>query len=114
MRRRHRRQDREEAMELGLAWYTRESWERLREVADDLDALDESFEAWERQALSTLAKLQAAGHRIRKVPIDIDALVAWCRDRRHRLDSAARAEYVSELLQQQARGDQTAPDHPRG
>jgi len=63
-------------MELGLAWYTREGWERLRDLADDLDALDESFEAWERQALAALADLQAAGHRIRKVPIDIQALVA--------------------------------------
>lgn len=114
MRRRHPQRGASQAMELGVAWYTREGWERLREIADDPDALDESFEAWERQALSALAELQAAGHRIRKVPIDIEALVAWCRDRQRRLDSAARAEYVSEVLQQQAQPNQTAPDRPRG
>ena len=30
--------------QLGLAWYTREAWKRLREVADDRDALDDTFE----------------------------------------------------------------------
>ena len=42
----------------------------------------------------------SAGQQIRKVPIDVDALVAWCRERRCRIDSAARAEYVTYLLQQ--------------
>ena len=89
--------------QLGLAWYTREGWKRLRELADDRDALDDTFEDWERGALGAIRELESAGRKIRKVPIDIDALVVWCRERGRALDSAARAEYVSDLLQRAGR-----------
>ncbi len=70
------------------------------ELADDRDTLDDTFEDWERGALAAVRDLESAGQQIRKVPIDVDALVAWCRGRRCRIDSAARAEYVTYLLQQ--------------
>ena len=83
--------------QLALAWYTRETWARLREVADDDQALDGTFEEWERGALAAIRDLEFVGQRVRKVPIDIDALVSWCRERHRRIDSAARAEYVTYL-----------------
>lgn len=86
--------------QLGLAWYSREAWERLRQVANDVHALDDTYEDWERGALRALRDLESAGCQIRKVHIDIDALLAWCRERHRRLDSAARAEYVADLLRQ--------------
>jgi hypothetical protein len=95
-------------MQLGLAWYCREDWERLREIADDRDKLDDTYEDWERQALTTIRDLEAVGRRIRKVPINIEALVAWCRERKCRIDMAARAEYVSYLLHQ-GKKDAEAP-----
>jgi hypothetical protein len=30
--------------QIGLAWYSREAWERLRAIADDREQLDDSFE----------------------------------------------------------------------
>jgi hypothetical protein len=86
--------------QLGLAWYSREDWERLHEIADDRDNLDDTYEDWERQALKMIQDLKAAGQQIRKVPIDIEALIAWCRERKYRIDMAARSEYVSYLLSQ--------------
>jgi hypothetical protein len=44
--------------------------------------------------------LEVVGQRIRKVPINIEALIAWCRERKCRIDMAARSEYVSYLLSQ--------------
>jgi hypothetical protein len=89
--------------QLGLAWYSREAWERLRQVAEDREALDDTYEDWERQALSVLRDLESVGRQIRKVPIDTDALIAWCRERNRRIDIDARAEYVSYLLQHAAK-----------
>ena len=43
--------------QLGLAWYGREDWERLREIADDRDKLDDTYEDWERQALNMIHDL---------------------------------------------------------
>jgi hypothetical protein len=107
-RRKNRSQVPSAMMQLGLAWYCREDWERLREIADDRDKLDDTYEDWERQALTTIRDLEAVGRRIRKVPINIEALVAWCRERKCRIDMAARAEYVSYLLHQ-GKKDAEAP-----
>ena len=100
MRRRRERFQLASDAKLGLTWYSRQAWERLRELADDRDALDDTFEDWERGALAAVRDLGSIGRQVHKVPIDIDALTAWCHERSCRNDSAARAEYVTHLLQQ--------------
>jgi hypothetical protein len=85
-------------MQLGVAWYTPETWARLRELAHDRDALDDTFEEWERQAIDVVRELESAGRRIRKTAIDVDAAATWCRQQNRRFDSAARSEYVAQLL----------------
>ena len=67
-RRRRERHDIAADAELGLAWYTREGWERLRELAVDREQLDDSFDAWERGAQAAIAELAAMGRVVRKVP----------------------------------------------
>jgi hypothetical protein len=83
---------------IGLAWYTREGWERLRELAVDRAQLDDSFDDWERGAQAAIAELAAIGTVVRKVPIDVEALLAWCQAKDLPLNSAARAEYVAHLV----------------
>jgi hypothetical protein len=85
--------------ELVLAWYTREAWQHLVAVADDREALDETFEDWERQALTIVRELESNGRNVRKIPIVVDGLVAWCRARGYAIDSKARAAYVCDLLE---------------
>lgn len=102
MRRRRKRSEIAPDAELGLAWYSREAWDRLRETADDCDALDDTYEDWERQALGVTRDLESVGRKIRKFPIDIDDLLAWCREHNRRNDSEARAEYVSQRLRDTA------------
>jgi hypothetical protein len=107
-RRRERSQVPDAMTQLGLAWYSREDWERLHEIADDRDKLDDTYEDWECQALKVIHDFEAVGRRIRKVPINIEALIAWCRERKCRIDMAARSEYVSYLLSQ-GKKDPEAP-----
>jgi len=94
--------------QLGLAWYSREDWERLHEIADDRNKLDDTYEDWERHALKMIHDLETVGRRVQKVPINIEALIAWCRERKCRIDMAARSEYVSYLLSQ-GKKDAEAP-----
>ena len=98
--------------QLGLAWYSREDWERLREIADDRDKPDDTYEDWERHALKMIHDLETVGRRVQKVPINIEALIAWCRERKCRIDMAARSEYVSHLLSQ-GKKDAEAPHNAR-
>jgi hypothetical protein len=107
-RRRERSQVPGAIAQLGLSWYSREDWERLHEIADDRAKLDDTYEDWERQALKMIQDLEAVGRRVQKVPINIEALIAWCRERKCRIDMAARSEYVSYLLSQ-GKKDAEAP-----
>lgn len=102
-RRRRRQFKGSSKAELALAWYDREAWNRLREVADDAQALDDTYEDWESGALEAIRNFESLGQRPVKVPIDIDALLAWCREHGKRIDSAARAEYVTHLRQSKAK-----------
>lgn len=77
-------------MQIGFAWYTRETWERLRELADDREPLDDSFAKWARQATNAVRELEASGDRVRKGTIDVETAAAWCRERGRRFDSARR------------------------
>jgi hypothetical protein len=99
VRRRRRKHPIGPEVQLGLASYTRPGWERLRELAADGDALDDSFGDWERGALAAIGELNAVGREVSKVPIDVEALAVWCGHHGRQLDSAARAAYVTHLLQ---------------
>ena len=88
----------------GVAWYRREEWARLREVAADRDKLDESYEEWLAGAQRTLVRLAVAGGPARPVHVDVDALILWCRAENRPVDSAARAAFVAQELRRADQG----------
>ena len=88
----------------GIAWYRRDQWTRLRDLAADSDNLEESYEDWLAGAQRTLVEMAASGVRAQRVDIDVEALVRWCKLERRPLDSAARAAYVGLQLRQTHQG----------
>jgi len=82
----------------GIAWYRRDQWARLRELAADADRLEEAYEDWLAGAQKTIVQMTATGVRVRRVDIDLDDLVRWCRHEGRPLDSAARAAFAAERL----------------
>ena len=52
----------------------------MKQVAADTADLDDSHEAWQRNAERTERELSRQGLVVRRVAIDVDALVAWCRE----------------------------------
>jgi len=56
--------------QIGFAWFTPGRWQRFTEVVG-CDALDDTFEQWERSALAALYQLRSQGHSVRKVMIDV-------------------------------------------
>ncbi len=91
----------------GVAWYRREDWSRLREIASDRTNLDDSYEAWLAGAQKTLLDLAVAGVAARRVSVDIEALVRWCRAEGRPVDSAARAAFVADQLRRADQGLET-------
>jgi len=82
----------------GVAWFDREQWQRLREVAADPERLEESYEAWVAMAERVIRQLEATGRLIERVPVDTEELIAWCEDRARSIDSSARAEFAARQL----------------
>jgi hypothetical protein len=83
---------------VGIAWYDSVQWAKLKQIAADADQLDDTHEAWKRNAEQTERQLVADRIVVRHVPIDVDALVAWCRAQNKPVNGAARAEYTSRIV----------------
>ena len=103
--RKSRRPRKSGAIAVGLAWFDREQWHLLREVAADRAKLDDTFEEWEtnaRRALADLNKYQ--GVVAEPFEVRVADLVRWCTERNLPVDGAARAEYVSFMLRRKHAG----------
>ena len=83
---------------LGLAWYTELQWERLRESADDPEALDDSYEEWLRTADETVVALRSKGVVVEKIPLNVEVAAEWCVRQGRPFNSAGRAAFTAELL----------------
>ena len=83
---------------IGIAWFQPESWERLKKIADDRAHLADSYDEWKKKANSTLGEIRAAGNIAKRVNVDIDELLRWCKAQKKQVNSAARAQFVSEKL----------------
>ncbi len=82
----------------GVAWYDREQWERLRQVAADPERLEDSYEDWVAMAERAIRDIEATGLLIERVPVDTEELVAWCNERGRPIDGEARAEFAAQEL----------------
>ena len=79
-----------------VAWYRRDQWAGLRELAADAERLEEAFDDRLAGAQKIVVQMAAAGVRVRRVDIDLEELVLWCRHEGQPLDSAARAAFAAE------------------
>ena len=83
---------------MGVAWYERDEWNRLLEVAADPDSLEPSYDEWKTTAESAMAKLAAAGLVVVQETVRVAELVRWCEDRGRPVDAEARAAFVTAKL----------------
>lgn len=83
---------------VAVAWYRRDQWARLRELAADGDRLEASYEDWLANARRTLVGASIAGVPARRVDVDVEALARWCREEGRPLDAGARAEFAARVL----------------
>jgi hypothetical protein len=91
----------EENIKLGLCWYQPEQWERLKEIADDRDGLEHTYEEWRKNASRAISDFQANGQSIKKVRINLEELLLWCNEKGIAVNSEARSGYVAFIMQQQ-------------
>jgi hypothetical protein len=100
MGRKSRRRSRADGLPviIGIAWYDIAQWAKLKQVAADPEFMDATYEDWRRGAEDLEGKLRRLGTTARRVPIDVDALVSWCRTQHKSVDANSRVEYVNEII----------------
>jgi hypothetical protein len=93
-------------MQIALAWYRAEDWERLRRLCPDWDKKQDSYEKWRADAMDTERKMKRYGYTVVRVVVDPDELAGWCAMRGLMPTADTRTKYVIERAEQGAGGPQ--------
>ena len=83
---------------IGVAWYRKEQWGDLLGVSEDRDKLEATYGEWLIEANLALRRMRQSGMDIRKVDVDVEELVRWCREQGRPVNAASRAYYVAERV----------------
>ena len=86
-----------EPVSVAMAWYDAPQWAKLKQVAEDRDALDDSYEDWQHQAQQLERDLRSNGIEVKRVHVDVEALVTWCASNHRPINGEARSEYAAQL-----------------
>ena len=86
---------------LGIAWYSRKQYEGLLEIATDRDNLEDTYEEWQATAEKMMVELSRPGVLPRKIHIDVDELVSWCKSHNRPVDGAARTIFVADKVEEE-------------
>lgn len=100
-KKRKRKTDETVKSRIGVAWYRREQWDRLLQIASDRDELEDTYDEWVTMAERRLKELGQHGYMLRKVDIDVEELLSWCNSQNRPVDGAARTEFVILKLREQ-------------
>jgi hypothetical protein len=97
----------------GVAFYSAAEWGRLRELAADPEALEDSYEEWRKVYEDSVRGLAASGVVTEPVEVSVEELHAWCLARKRPLDAEARVEFASEFLTRRSERNPPLPHLPR-
>jgi len=81
---------------IGLPWYRREDYPRIRDMMDDRHNLAPTYDAWLAAAENNESVGRSAGLIVTRIMIEPDAFAGWCAEKGVEPDSAARMAYVAE------------------
>jgi hypothetical protein len=68
----------DDTMHYAVAWYSKNQWEKLREISSDSDALEKTYEEWLTHAEHSINQMKSKNILITKMPIDLNELAEWC------------------------------------
>jgi len=84
----------------GVAWYRPEQWERLREVSEDVDNLEETYDAWLKTAERLIRDGIPSDVRVERINVDVEEVLAWCNVLGLPMNASSRSRFVSERVRQ--------------
>jgi len=85
---------------IGIAYYARDEWMRLRQLFLKDSTLDESYEDWLTGVAKFTQNAVIKGQEIERIWINVDELVKWCKENAYPMNSSSRSEFVVYKMQQ--------------
>jgi hypothetical protein len=82
----------------GIAWYSQDQWELLRQVVTDPWNLENTYEEWLSHAEKALQDYTKPGTKTRRVRIDVEELVGWCKSKNLSVDGESRSRFTAEKV----------------
>lgn len=83
------------SMNINIAYYRKEDWDRFLDSIDDRSSMHDTWEEWHEAFLKTKAGLVSQGFVIKDFVVDIDKLKRYCIKKRIKNDGKARSRFVS-------------------
>lgn len=80
---------------LGIGWYREDQWDLLLKYAVDKEDLESTYTEWLEGVTERMEEFSKSGIRCEKIPVDVEEIVQWCRDRGYPFDGASRSVYFS-------------------
>jgi hypothetical protein len=87
-------------MMVGIGFYRREQWPLLRRSAADAHMLEESYDDWIEVLDSAVTKIRDHGLEPKLVDVDVNELLAYCKQQGIPNNAEARAKFISKLTSQ--------------
>jgi hypothetical protein len=86
---------------VGIVWYTKEEWQKMKEISSDAEILENSFKEWEQMANKSLVDMKASGIFAQKVFIKTDEFIVWCKIHSLPFDASSRSKYITKIMAKQ-------------
>jgi hypothetical protein len=85
-------------MVVGIGFYKREQWQRLRDTAVDSDILESAYDSWLDILDSSVERIRAHGLEPELIDIDVEDLLAFCKARGLVNAAGARSKFIAEQV----------------
>ena len=80
---------------IGLPWYRRENWVRLKALFTDGEKLHRTYDEWLAAAEQGCQAVELDGHRAIRIDIDPDTFAQWCKAKGFQPDAEARRKFAT-------------------
>lgn len=85
---------------IGIAWYRKEQWILLRQIIENPNDIENTYEEWLQNAMEFKKTIEASGLTIEEVDIDIPDVITWCKKINKPINSKSISEYVANKLKE--------------
>ncbi|MEQ8266581.1 MAG: hypothetical protein RH982_05250 [Parvibaculum sp.] len=80
---------------VGLPWYSSATYDRAIRIMEDRAAFPSSYEAWQRQAETSLRRIERGGAVVYRVIIEPEEFDGWCRRQGIAPNATARERFAA-------------------